>query len=238
MSISSSLRWVRGLAFFDDMLTRFMSGYKIDEIIDWMDIFPDENFPDCRKLGIEQTRKHLAVWRRFAEEATSLYPPTVLKDMMRNVYENDTFAAHKLLANLQFDRVIADVEDERKVGTTGKKASASIKLMNQILVDVNKLEIEKNTTKTKTKVTLTSPDGIPNIPGTGTIQIDQQVREQYRERWGEATQKLATDPDARRRLLHLLEKARAQVTPGVKSAIEDGEKFRETIDAKNQGSSS
>ena len=236
MSISSSIRWVRGLAFFDDLLTRFMSGYKVDEIVDWMDIFPDENFPDCKKLCIEQIRTHLTIWRRYAEEASSLYPPTLLKEMLKNFYEDDTFAAHKIVANVQFDRMMKDVEEERRAGTTGKKASANIRLMNQILVDVNKLEIEKNTTKTKTKVTLTSPDGVVHAPGT--IQIDQQVREQYRERWGEATQKPATDPDARRRLLHLLEKARAQVTPGVKSAIEEGEKFRETIDAKNQGSSS
>ena len=143
--------------------------------------------------------------------------PCGIKIYEASMFEFNVQTAHKMLAAIQFDRVMMDLENEKKIGATSKHTNDNIRLMNSILKTIEEIDVAKNTVKHTTRMVKST---MPH--GDGPIVAIEHVKQQYISKFGAATADAILNPESRRKLLNVIERARAFSSPAVQRAIAEG----------------
>lgn len=128
----------------------------------------------------------------------------------------DLLTAQRMLATIQFERLLNTIELESLDAKWTASVNAKIQSLDKTLNDLVRLEIEK----TSKKIVI------------GDVRIEtgeshsQKIKKDYIEKWGEKTAAVLNNPDSKRRVLNILESLRAGAS-GPIGAILDAEAKKE-----------
>lgn len=228
-----------------EMLDMLAIGVKVGDIAHFAKVEKGQ-YPDIEFATLERYL-HWFVEGRSKEYIQSRCPSR-MKLYESSFYDFDVFVAHKMLAAIQFERVTGAVDRENELKEVEKTLSAKedadksdvadaqkrfkdasiaaskqIDLLNNIMKSLNEEEISRNTKRVTSRF-FHHTGGDTN--GNSVVRAVETVKEQYAERWGEATAKVVLDPESRRRLLNVIERVRASNSIPVKRVL-DAQVIRE-----------
>ena len=142
------------------------------------------------------------------EELTTHERALVFIELAKRKNCFDVHAAHSLLASLQFERVLAAMEKEVSKPNYSIVVDDRMQLLNKMLVEISKLEAEKEENK------------VLQVVDDVTYQL--KMKKEYTEKYGEKTANILLNPDSKRRIMNLVERFRAGAN-GVVSEILNAE---------------
>jgi hypothetical protein len=142
------------------------------------------------------------------EELTTHERALVFIELAKRKNCFDVHAAHSLLASLQFERVLAAMEKEVSKPNYASVVDDRMQLLNKMLVEISKLEAEKEENKV--------------LQVVDDVTYQMKMKKDYVEKYGEKTANILLNPDSKRRIMNLVERFRAGAN-GVVSEILNAE---------------
>jgi hypothetical protein len=188
---------IETLNCFEDVKNMFLAGYKIPEISK----FIHEEAKEC--LDIERFSLNKSLQRYITnnlpkEQLKEIVPSTVsmLKDSLQ---ENiDPIHALNILLAIQMDRVMIEYAIEKNIGKTMTSNTKSVDVAAKITHLLDRATSEDLVRRLKGA----SQDKTPG----DTLDNIGKLHDAYAQRYGEVAANVIANPDARRRILNIMEK--------------------------------
>lgn len=141
----------------------------------------------------------------------------VFAELSRRRGTFDVLQAQRLVAQLQFERLLNALESED--GSNKNVIDDRLAKMDKTLNELSRLEIERHTKK----ITITGEIA-------DSSQSREKIKNEYIEKWGEKTANVLNNPDSKRRVMNVLEKFRA----GANGVVSEILKNNDVIDTEKK----